>query len=345
MKEKTYKVQLVESSSELAQKNILDVVFSGVEQAQKNLLKENKFIKIKDNDTYDQARKRRTALKTGRTDIQKLDKDLASQLAKFRKKIKEKSEQFIEITLPAENKQQTEIDIYEAEKKRLKEIEAQKEIERINSIKNRIKAIYDNHKDLINDLNFNEVEKFKQDFEVFKTEINEDSFYEFVFDLKEKLKEIDVLISNKEQVLNLAEKNRLEAEKIAAERAILEAEKAKVRAAEAKAAEAAAAAQKKLDQERKQFEAEKAAAAEAEAAKAAKIKAEAEAKKAAEAAAKAAKIEAARVKKLQPVKKRLIEWAEFFEIAPAPADHEITKIIKVQFDQFKESAINQINNL
>lgn len=77
------------------------------------LVEENPFIDIKDKESFAEAKKRRTNLKSGRTEVQGQDTLIGSFMQKFRKTIKEKNEKLISIVHPHEKKQQEEIDRYQ----------------------------------------------------------------------------------------------------------------------------------------------------------------------------------------------------------------------------------------
>jgi len=86
---------------------------NGWREKQETLLKANPFIKIQDNKSYELAKKSRTALLRGRTEIEKQDKLIASRLQIFRKKVIEVKNELIAITLLSEQKQQDEVKRYE----------------------------------------------------------------------------------------------------------------------------------------------------------------------------------------------------------------------------------------
>jgi 4-alpha-glucanotransferase len=90
------------------------------ETTQKELVKSNPFVEIIDNKTYEKAKAHRTALLKGRTSLENQEKLIASKLSNFRKSVGEKTKKLIEITLPFEEKQQSEVkrweNIKEAEK-------------------------------------------------------------------------------------------------------------------------------------------------------------------------------------------------------------------------------------
>ena len=110
----------------------------GWKEKQEKLVSENPFVEITDNKSYEVACKSRTALLKGRTELEKQDKLIASQLTNFRKDVKSETETLIAITLPFEEKQQSEVKRYE----NIKEVEKQEkerlEQERIDKIKKAI---------------------------------------------------------------------------------------------------------------------------------------------------------------------------------------------------------------
>ena len=85
----------------------------GWKEKQEVLVKENPFLKIEDNKTYNEAKKRRTSLVAGRTTIQNQDKLIASKIKKFRSNVAEASRELIAITQPHEERQQEEVKRYE----------------------------------------------------------------------------------------------------------------------------------------------------------------------------------------------------------------------------------------
>lgn len=100
------------------------------EQQQKKLVKENPFIEIVDNKTYELAKKNRTALLKGRTGLQAQEKDIKNVVNNIKSYTSEKIKNLIEITLPAEQKQQEEVKKYEEEREK-KRLAKEKEAEEI----------------------------------------------------------------------------------------------------------------------------------------------------------------------------------------------------------------------
>ena len=85
----------------------------GWKEKQEVLVKDNPYVEITDNKTYEVACKSRTALLKGRTELEKQDKLVASKLSTFRKDVKTETDNLIAITLPFEEKQQIEVKRYE----------------------------------------------------------------------------------------------------------------------------------------------------------------------------------------------------------------------------------------
>ena len=117
---------------------------------QLEIVKNNPFVAIKDNETYILAKKHRTALKTARTDREKSDKTIGSVFSQVRKGAKLLNDEVIVISRPSEDAQQTEIDGWElhlAEKKNEKERLAKERAEgftiKIQNYENELGAIYD----------------------------------------------------------------------------------------------------------------------------------------------------------------------------------------------------------
>lgn len=109
----------------------------GWKEKQETLVKENPFVEITDTKTYESACKARTNLLKGRTELEKQDKAIASKVAQFRKEVGGKTAELIEITLTAEQTQQTEVKRWEGIKEAEKAEKERLENERIEGIKNK----------------------------------------------------------------------------------------------------------------------------------------------------------------------------------------------------------------
>ena len=100
--------------------------FVDAQEKQHQIVEDNPFIEIVDNESWELAKKRRTALVKGRTGIRKGEKAIASKLADFRALVKKQADTLVDITLPHEQEQQGAIEPYEAKKKEEKEVKERK---------------------------------------------------------------------------------------------------------------------------------------------------------------------------------------------------------------------------
>ncbi|WP_233881843.1 coiled-coil domain-containing protein [Tenacibaculum piscium] len=210
----------------------------GWKEKQEQLVIDNPFIEIKDNKTFIEAKKRRTNLLKGRTLIEGQDKLLASQLKQFRGKVANVSKELITISLPFEEAQQAEVKRYEAFKAKEKLEKQRLEAERIEEIQNKIEAIYLDAKSKVNALKHSGINDF--DLLNLLSEIDPKQFQEFESKFNENLSELKCLFVEKKQQLESAEKQRIEAERLAQERKVLEKQKQEL-----------AEKQKKIDAENK----------------------------------------------------------------------------------------------
>ncbi|MCG8213589.1 hypothetical protein J2Q11_12325 [Tenacibaculum finnmarkense genomovar finnmarkense] len=195
----------------------------GWKEKQEQLVVENPFIEIKDNKTFSEAKKRRTNLLKGRTLIEGQDKLIASQLKHFRGLVSVASKELISISLPFEVAQQTEVKRYEAFKSNEKLEKQRLEVERIEAIQNKIKAVYLDTKSAINALKYPGINDF--DLLDLLSEIDLKQFQEFQLKFNENLSELKCLFIEKKQQLESAEEQRIESERLTEERKILEKQK------------------------------------------------------------------------------------------------------------------------
>lgn len=202
----------------------------GLREKQLQIVNDNPFIEIIDNKSFDEAKKRRTALVTARTEIQNQDKLIASKIQEFRKSVAGVSEELISITRPHEEKQQQEVKRWEKVKEEEKQEKLRQEEERKNNIKNSISCIIDEATAKINKCSFETIDSLKVDFEenLYKTELSQ--FEEFEIDFCEKIMQVKESFSSKIKTLEESEAQRLEKIRLAEEAKKLEEEKAKMEA-------------------------------------------------------------------------------------------------------------------
>ncbi|MEN5308787.1 hypothetical protein ABE425_14820 [Chryseobacterium cucumeris] len=202
----------------------------GMREKQLQIVKDNPFVEITDNKSFDEAKKARTTLVTARTEIQNQDKLIASKIQEFRKSVSAVSEELISITRPHEEKQQQEVKRWEKVKEDEKLEKLRLEEERKNTIKNSITCIIDEATAKINKCSFETIDSLKVDFEenLYKTELSQ--FEEFEIDFCEKIMQVKESFSSKIKTLEESEAQRLEKIRLAEEAKKLEEEKAKMEA-------------------------------------------------------------------------------------------------------------------
>lgn len=293
----------------------------GLKEKQLQIVKENPFVEIVDNTTYEAAKKSRTTLVTARTDIEKQDKLIASKIKKFREMVAGVSAELIGITKPHEEKQQDEVKRYEAEKEKERLEKQRIEEERKASIKNSIDAIYNAELKKIDSLTFEMIDTLKVDWEqhLFKTDVTQ--FEEFELDFNEKLALLKNQLLAKENSLREKEEQRLENERLKAEREKLEAdrkaEEDRLKADREKFEKEQREAQAKIDAENQKIADEKARLQKIEDDRIAKEEADRKAKEDEEKriqyqkdAEEKAKAEAERLEALKPDKEKIREYID-----------------------------------
>lgn len=229
------------------------------------LVKECVFVEIKDNASYELAKKNRTALRTFRTDVEKSDKAIKSKLNNFKTRVGEVSASLIAITEPSEKTQQAEVDRYEAIKEQERLEKLRLEQERIDGIKKRIGEFRQNWEDLISVLKFDGIEVCKQNFENSVSDYDRESLqeYEVLFDdsvaylhnlLEARIKTLTEQEEIRLEQVRLAEereKQRIENERIAEEQ---RKERERIEAEQKAEAEKIRLAKEQFEKEKKEFE-------------------------------------------------------------------------------------------
>ena len=183
------------------------------------VVKENPYVEIIDNPTYELAKKARTNLRSNRTALQNQEKAIKDKLNGFKKKVENVTAELIAITEPHEIKQQTEVTRYEDIKEQERQEKARIEQERIDGIKAKIKSFADLFSTKIENLTFAGIEEFKTEFDEFVTIQPKDVFQEFEVLYDDMLSRITYSFSQKKAVLIAEENNRLEQIRLTEERA------------------------------------------------------------------------------------------------------------------------------
>lgn len=188
----------------------------GWKEKQETLLKENPYVEITDPKTYDLACKSRTNLLKGRTELEKQDKAIASKVAAFRKEVAGKTQELIEITLTAEQTQQTEVKRWEGIKEAERAERERLENERIDAIKNRASEMESSALSVIQKMNYDgiisdsakvsEIMETNFDFEEFDI-LYTNAFSRVQSALEEKVKDLTQRETERLETIRLQEEN------------------------------------------------------------------------------------------------------------------------------------------
>lgn len=190
----------------------------GKEKLIESVIKENPFIKIVDNKTYEEGKKSRTALRTCRTDLEKEEKALHNAVKKvLTEPIKEIYGTFKDKVIPFEDKQQEEVKTWEdiKEQERLEKLRIEEE--RKQKHRNNIELFFNLNKIIIDDLSFENIRHelvFTNDDQEFTSE----SFEEFADVFEAKVDVLKTMLEDKIKTLQEKENIRLENERLENER-------------------------------------------------------------------------------------------------------------------------------
>jgi hypothetical protein len=183
------------------------------------VVKENPYVEIVDNPTYELAKKARTNLRSTRTELQKQEKAIKDKLNGFKKRVENVTAELIAISEPHEIKQQTEVTRYEDIKEQERLEKQRIEQERIDGIKTKIKSFADLFNSKIQSLTFAGIDDFKSEFDEFVKVQPKDVFQEFEVLYNDMLESVETFFRSKVLMLTEQEQNRLEQVRLAEERA------------------------------------------------------------------------------------------------------------------------------
>ena len=331
--------------------------FENAEEKQRLLVESNPFVEITDNKTYEQAKKSRTSLREGRYELQNGEKTIASRLKDFRDLIKNKTAELIGITLEAENKQQAEIERYEAEKQREKEEALRAERARKEALRQQVFDFNTSKAKAIETATITTISAIISDIE--NSDLQLEEFTADFISVKNRLIEE---AKRKESQLQESERLRIEREKAEQERKKLEDERKKLEAEKKKQEDELKLQREKeeaemkrkreeeesrLKAEREKLNAEKAAFQKSEDERKAKEEAELKEKLEAERKENEAKEKAefekreqARQEVLKPDKQKLTELIEKFDTSQFIIELEMNES-RVLLNEFVH-ALNQL---
>jgi len=199
--------------------DISNIEFTGFEDLRKEIVQvvaDNPFIEIIDNESYNDAKKRRTALRSARVKPQNDDKLIASKVQVIRKTIKGKNDELVELVLPHEEKQQEEVTRWENIKEKEREEKERLEQVRVDTIKAKIEEIETLCYATIQAIAFDKIENDKK---LIEAKLNTDyDFEEFDYSFTLAKTRVETALTEKITSLQNAENERLEKIKLQAEK-------------------------------------------------------------------------------------------------------------------------------
>lgn len=188
-------------------------------ELQLKIVKDNPYIEITDNETFTTAKKHRTALVTARTTLTNEKKVVIDKVKeKITGPISVLYDEFIEITKPHEDKQQTEVKRWEAIKEEERLAKLKIEEDRKQAHRENIKTISSTILEEIKTLDYATSLAYEVKPILNGEEVSVDSFEEFKGDLISELESLKFTLANKKSTLKEQEDLRLEREKLENER-------------------------------------------------------------------------------------------------------------------------------
>lgn len=179
-------------------------------------LEQFKYVEIKDNTTYEEAKKSRTGARTLRTDLQKEQKAVEKKIKDhILVPVKTAYDELIDSVLPIENKQQDEVSRWEYIKEQERQEKLLLEIKRVEGIKKSIGSFREYWEDVISKLTFNEIESTKDKYSVIVVEFDRNSLEEFEILFDDSVKYLDGVFASRIDLLTTEEELRLERERLA----------------------------------------------------------------------------------------------------------------------------------
>lgn len=190
----------------------------GKEKLIESVIKENPFVKIFDNKTYEEGKKSRTALRTCRTDLEKEEKALHNAVKKvLTEPIKNIYGTFKEKVTPLEDKQQEEVKAWEDIKEQERQEKLRIEDARKQKHRDNIELFFNLNKIIIEDLTFETI-RHELVFSNDDQEFNSESFEEFADVFEAKVDVLTTMLKDKINTLQEKESIRLENERLENER-------------------------------------------------------------------------------------------------------------------------------
>ena len=217
----------------------------------KQLVKENSYIECTQ-ENYEEAKRRRTALRKGRTVVQNDVKMICSQLAGVSRGVKDAGDQLILIVQKAEDKQQYSVGAFEDEKERIRQEKIRLEQERKDKLKEEILSWMEGMNDQIGQAqNSKDLEKLKN--EILLVAVSEEAQSEFANDIAWTKTQLELTFNNRIAQIELQEQ-RAEQEKLRKEKEALERKAEQERLEREKIELKQKAEQEKIQREKEELE-------------------------------------------------------------------------------------------
>lgn len=193
--------------------------FQGKREQQEQLVKDNPYIEITDTESFETAKKHRTALVTGRTTLAKEKTSVSKRIKEIIvEPVSKAYDELISITTPHEEKQQEEVKRYEAvlEEKRLAKQRAEQE--RVQAINQKIDNISNVIFDEINSLTYEASLTYEVKPTYDGAEVGPEHFEEYGSRFTSEMEALKFKLEQRKSVLAAEEKNRLDAIEIQKQR-------------------------------------------------------------------------------------------------------------------------------
>lgn len=217
----------------------------------KQLVKENSYIGCTQ-ENYEEAKRRRSALRKGRTTVQNEVKVICSKLAGVSRGVKDVGDQLIMIVQKAEEKQQDSVADFEEEKERIRQEKIRLEQERKDKLKEEIVSWMGGMNDRIGQAQTSkDLEKLRN--KILLVQVSEEAKQEFPSDIAWAKTQLELRFNNRVAQIELQEQ-RVEQEKLRKEKEELEKKVEKERLEREKIELKQKAEQEKIQQEKYELE-------------------------------------------------------------------------------------------
>lgn len=179
-------------------------------------LEQFKYVEIKDNTTYEEAKKSRTGARTLRTDLQKEQKAVEKKIKDHvLVPVKNAYDELIDSVLPIENKQQDEVSRWEEIKEKERQEKLLLEQQRVDGIKKCISEFKSAWLETVDRLLYPGIDSFLPMLEDIVSKMDRTKFEEFEILFDDAISEIKLRFNAKRDLLISNEELRLERERLA----------------------------------------------------------------------------------------------------------------------------------